>query len=179
MAVQDTKTRLESRKRRLDRLAAETQRERQALAQLTAQRRNLLRQVRSDASRTSGPRPNQRASKRIQGLIEQLERQRLARERGAPGEMPLFPDFGKNRGRLPWPVNGRVATGFGNVKNPRFGTTTFNSGIDIAAPFGTAISAVAAGRVEFVNWLEGSGSVLSSIMEEASTPYMRTPPRSA
>ena len=158
VAVQDTKTRLESRKRELDRLAAETQRERQALAQLTAQRRNLLRQVRSDAKSNERAQTEiQRASKRIQGLIEQLERQRLARERGAPGEMPLFPDFGKNRGRLPWPVNGRVATGFGNVKNPRFGTTTFNSGIDIAAPFGTAISAVAAGRVEFVNWLEGFG----------------------
>jgi septal ring factor EnvC (AmiA/AmiB activator) len=156
--VQDTKTRLESRKRELDRLASETEREKRALAQLTAQRRNLLRQVRSDAkSNEQAQAEIRRASKRIQGLIEQLEKRRLAAERGAPGEMPLFGDFSKNKGRLAWPVTGKVATGFGNVTNPRFGTTTFNSGIDIAAPFGTPIKAVAQGRMDYVNWLEGFG----------------------
>jgi septal ring factor EnvC (AmiA/AmiB activator) len=114
--------------------------------------------VRSDSkSNEQAQAEIRRASKRIQGLIETLEKRRLAAERGAPGELPLFGDFSKNRGRLPWPVNGKVATGFGNVTNPRFGTTTFNSGIDIAAPFGTAIAAVARGRVDYVNWLEGFG----------------------
>jgi murein hydrolase activator len=156
--VQDTKTRLESRKRELDRLASETEREKRALAQLTAQRRNLLRQVRSDAkSNEQAQAEIKRASKRIQGLIDMLEKRRLAAERGAPGEMPLFGDFAKNKGRLAWPVTGKVATGFGNVTNPRFGTTTFNSGIDIAAPFGTPIKAVAQGRMDYVNWLEGFG----------------------
>lgn len=158
VAVQDTKSRLESRKRELDRLAVETEREKKALAQLTAQRRNLLRQVRSDAkSNESAAAELRRASKRIQGLIEELEKRRLAAERGAPGEMPLFGDFSKNKGRLSWPVTGKVATGFGNQTNPRFGTTTFNSGIDIAAPFGTPIKAVAQARVDYVNWLEGFG----------------------
>jgi len=158
VAVQDTKMRLEERKRELDRLASETQREKRALAQLQGQRRNLLRRVRSDAkSNESAQAEIRRASKRIQGLIEQLEKRRLAAERGGPGEMPLFGDFSKNRGRLPWPVTGKVATGFGNVTNPRFGTTTYNSGIDISAPFGTPIKAVAQGRVDFVNWLEGFG----------------------
>jgi septal ring factor EnvC (AmiA/AmiB activator) len=82
----------------------------------------------------------------------------LARERGAPsGEVPLLGDFAKNRGRLPWPATGRVARGFGQQTNPRFGTSTFSSGIDIAAPFGAAIQAVSRGRVEYVNWLEGYG----------------------
>ena len=39
----------------------------------------------------------------------------------------------------------------------RFGTKTFNSGVDITAKFGTPIAAVAKGRVEYVNWLEGYG----------------------
>ena len=158
VAVQDTKTRLEERKRELDRLARETEREKRALAQLTAERRRLLRGVRSDAkSNEQAQAEIRRASKRIQGLIETLEKRRLAAERGAPGELPLFGDFSRNRGRLPWPVNGRVARGFGNQKHPRFGTTTFNSGVDIAAPFGTGIAAVARGRVDYVNWLEGFG----------------------
>lgn len=157
-AVQDTKTRLESRKKELDRLSRETQRERQSLANLTAQRRDLLRKIRGDSKANEQARAElERASKRIQSLIETLERQRIARERGAPGEMPLFGDFGKNRGRLTWPVNGKVVQSFGSQKNPRFGTVTFSSGIDIAAGFGAPIAAVAAGRIEYVSWLEGYG----------------------
>lgn len=157
--VEDNKSRLEERKRELDRLRAETDRERKALSQLTSERRTLLRKIRSDAkSNEQAAQELERASRRIRGLIDTLEKRRLAAERGAPGvEPPLLGDFGRNRGRLPWPVNGQVARSFGNQKHPRFGTTTFNSGIDIAASFGTPINAVAKGRVEYVNWLEGYG----------------------
>ena len=157
--VEDNKTRLEERKRELDRLRAETDRERKALSQLTNERRTLLRKIRSDAkSNEQAAQELERASRRIQGLIETLEKRRLAAERGGPGvEPPLLGDFGRNRGRLSWPVNGRVARSFGNQTHPRFGTTTFNSGIDIAASFGAPIAAVAKGRVDYVNWLEGYG----------------------
>ena len=157
--VQDTKTRLESRKRELDRLKAETDRERISLNLIRTERRNLLKKIRSDAkTNEQAAQELERASKRIQTLIGELEKRRLAGERGAPGQEPLlYGDFGKNRGRLPWPVNGRVARGFGSQVNPRFGTKTFNSGVDIAATFGTPIAAVAKGRVEYVNWLEGYG----------------------
>jgi septal ring factor EnvC (AmiA/AmiB activator) len=157
--VQDTKTRLEARKRELDRLQAETTREKRSLANLTSQRRQLLQRIRSDSkSNEQAAHELEQARRRILGLIEALEKRRLARERGAPsGEMPLLGDFGKNRGRLPWPATGRVARGFGQQTNPRFGTNTFNSGIDIAALFGTPIQAVSKGRVEYVNWLEGYG----------------------
>ena len=157
--VQDTKTRLETKKRELDRLQSETNREKRSLAGLTAERRRLLQRIRSDSkSNEQASAELEQARKRILGLIETLERRRLARERGAPsGDLPLLGDFGKNRGRLPWPATGRVARGFGQQTNPRFGTSTFNSGIDIAAPFGTPIQAVSTGRVEYVNWLEGYG----------------------
>ena len=157
--VQDTKTRLESRKRELDRLTAETNREKQSLAQIRSERRTLLSKIRSDSkSNEQAAQELERASRRIRSLIDQLEKRRIAAERGAPGgELPLLGDFGRNQGRLPWPVTGRVARSFGNQTNPRFGTTTFNSGVDIAAAFGTPIKAVAKGRVDYVNWLEGYG----------------------
>lgn len=157
--VQDTKSRLEARKRELDRLQAETQREKRALAGLTGERRRLLQRIRSDSrSNEQAATELERARKRILALIGTLEKRRLARERGAPsGELPLLGDFGKNRGRLPWPANGKVERGFGQQTNPRFGTSIFNSGIDIAAPFGAPIQAVSRGRVEYVNWLEGYG----------------------
>ena len=153
--VADTKARLEARKLELDRLRAETDRERRALSQIRADRRSLLNKIRSDSkSNEQAAAELERASRRIRTLIDQLEKRRLS----GGGQPPvLFGDFARNKGRLPWPVTGAVARSFGQQKNPRFNTTTFNSGVDIAASFGAAITAVAKGRVDYVNWLEGYG----------------------
>jgi murein hydrolase activator len=159
LEVQDTKSRLEERRRELDRLKAETERQRRSQKRLTDERRDLVRKIRGErTSNEQAAAELERASKRIQALIEQLEKRRLAAQRGGPGIAPmLFGDFAKNRGRLMWPVVGRILRGFGNQKNPRFGTTTFNSGIDIAAPAGAPIAAVSKGRVDYVSWLDGYG----------------------
>ena len=61
------------------------------------------------------------------------------------------------RGSLPWPVRGEVISNFGFDTHPRFGTKVPNKGIDIAAPKGTPIHAVAGGIAEFVDWLSGYG----------------------
>ncbi len=157
--VQDTKSRLEERKRELDRLRSETERQRRAQKRLTEERRQLVTQIRGERkSNEQAATELERASRRVQALIEQLERKRLAAERGAPGvEVTLFGDFSKNRGRLPWPASGKILGAFGYQKNPRFGTSTYNSGIDIAAPFGAPINAVSKGRVDYVSWLDGYG----------------------
>jgi septal ring factor EnvC (AmiA/AmiB activator) len=157
--VQDTKVRLEERQRELDRLKNESERQRRSQKQLAAERRDLLMQIRGERkSNEQAATELERASKRIQALIGLLEKQRLAAERGAPGGViPLFGDFSKNRGRLPWPVTGKVVGSFGFRKNPRFGTSTYNSGIDIGAPFGTPIAAVSKARVDYVSWLDGYG----------------------
>jgi len=44
-----------------------------------------------------------------------------------------------------WPVQGRVTAGFGQRMDPFTGEGAFHSGIDIAAPAGTAVRAVADG----------------------------------
>ena len=157
--VQDTKARLEERQRELDLLKRETERQKRAQKELAGERRQLLVQIRGERkSNEQAAAELERASKRIQALIGELEKRRLAAERGAPGGViPLFGDFSKNRGRLPWPVMGKVVGGFGYQKNPRFGTATYNSGIDIAASFGTPIAAVSKARVDFVSWLDGYG----------------------
>ena len=157
--VQDTKARLEERQRELDRLKRETERQRRSQKQLAAERRQLLSEIRSERkSNEQAAAELERASKRIQALIGELEKKRLAQERGGPGGViPLYGDFSKNRGRLPWPVTGRLLGSFGYQKNPRFGTATYNSGIDIAAKFGTPIAAVSKARVDLVTWLDGYG----------------------
>jgi murein DD-endopeptidase MepM/ murein hydrolase activator NlpD len=51
-------------------------------------------------------------------------------------------------------------TGFGRETHPRFGTETLRTGIDIEAPEGTPIRAVAAGGVAYRGWLKGYGNLL-------------------
>jgi len=102
----------------------------------------------------------EQAAARIQSVIEQLERRRreeLAKKVPTPQWM-AFPEFEKNRGILSWPVSGSVITKYGNNTHPRFGTVTFNPGIDISAPYGSDIHAVAKARVDYSSWLAGLGN---------------------
>jgi septal ring factor EnvC (AmiA/AmiB activator) len=107
----------------------------------------------------------ERTARRIQSLLAELERRRRAEEEARrkglpPGSVaPLEPyagDFAASEGKLPWPVRGELVGRYGNEKHPKFGTVTFNSGIDIAAPLGTDVHSVAKGRVDHVSEDYGS-----------------------
>lgn len=64
------------------------------------------------------------------------------------------------RGRLPSPAPGPITVGFGRVVNPKFNTVTVQNGIDIAAPAGAPVRAVAAGRVVHSGWFKGYGNLV-------------------
>ena len=68
--------------------------------------------------------------------------------------------FGALRGKLPLPTPGLVEVGFGKVVNPRFNTVTVQKGMDIRAPAGTPVYAVAPGKVAYAGWLRGYGNLL-------------------
>jgi septal ring factor EnvC (AmiA/AmiB activator) len=86
--------------------------------------------------------------KRLTDLVEQLR----ALMAGLPieGDQP----FGKLKGKLAWPVQGRVIGDFGQ---PRAGDVVKWNGVLLEAPGGTAVRAVYHGRVAFADWLPGLG----------------------
>ena len=73
---------------------------------------------------------------------------------------PADSGFGALKGRLPWPVVGRVELAFGKVENPRFHTVTVQKGLDLRAPAGVPVRAVADGKVVFAGWLKGYGNLV-------------------
>lgn len=166
----DRKGRLELRQRELASLRREVEAERAEADREAARRRNLLAKVKGERAyhdRLIGELSE--ASRQLEAFIRDLQaRQRRAAARipspsrpeasrpdGAPGS-----SFGGLRGRLGWPVDGRVVAAFGAQVHPRFGTTTFRNGIDIAVPEGTRIAAVHPGRVAYTGWFRGYGNLI-------------------
>ncbi|MFN2371312.1 MAG: murein hydrolase activator EnvC [Candidatus Krumholzibacteriia bacterium] len=93
-------------------------------------------------------------------VLEDLEQQRVQRAADPALERAPVPAEGAlaaNAGRLEWPVQGDLLRGFGRSVHPRFKTVTLNNGVNIAAPAGTAVAAVAGGTVEFADHLPGFG----------------------
>jgi septal ring factor EnvC (AmiA/AmiB activator) len=61
------------------------------------------------------------------------------------------------RGALPWPTTGRVRSGFGRRRHPRFDTYTIQNGIEIDSPEDAPVAAVYAGTVAFAEHFKGYG----------------------
>ena len=94
----------------------------------------------------------ERNARALAGLLARLERQRKAEAEKAKGEgrnpQPYSGNFARGQGQLDWPARGGVVGHFGIETHPRFGTQVRNDGIDISVPVGTAVRAVAKGRVD-------------------------------
>ncbi|MCW3488890.1 peptidoglycan DD-metalloendopeptidase family protein [Dethiobacter alkaliphilus] len=74
------------------------------------------------------------------------ERDRLVASRSGSSQSTVARSSG-----FIWPVQGRISSGYG----PRWGS--FHNGIDIAAPTGTPIKAIASGTVVTAGWRQGYG----------------------
>jgi septal ring factor EnvC (AmiA/AmiB activator) len=89
-------------------------------------------------------------SKQLAALFEDFESTRSDDETEGPG-----------RGSLPLPIDmGRLVKTFGRSVNERFGTVTYQKGIEIEAAQGTPVSAILPGTVEYDGWVKGLGNVL-------------------
>jgi septal ring factor EnvC (AmiA/AmiB activator) len=143
--------------------------------------RVLLAKVREEkAGHLAAVKELEQSAKDLQALIARLqsdeERQRRAsrsapRREGSRGEgagkereasLDIRDDgrFERLRGKLPWPANGTLASTFGRQEHPRFRTVTFNRGIEITAPQGRDIVAVAEGTVIYADWFKGYGRLV-------------------
>jgi septal ring factor EnvC (AmiA/AmiB activator) len=139
-------------------------------AQVTDQaerRRVLLAEVREDrATHERLAAELTEATRRLEALVRSLARRPPTQRAVARARPPVAPPpetargFGRERGQLSWPTEGRVVAEFGPQTHPRFGTETHRSGVDIEAPEGTPIRAVASGSVAYRGWLKGYGNLV-------------------
>jgi murein hydrolase activator len=152
-------------RRELVELRSAVDEERAQVAAQAERRRALLAETRDDRAtheRLAGELTE--AARRLETLVRALARRApaqraVARATPLPAPGPAV-GLGRERGQLPWPAEGRVVTAFGRETHPRFGTETQRTGIDIEAPEGSPIRAVAKGTVAYRGWLKGYGNLL-------------------
>ena len=165
------------------------------IAEEQRKRRILLASVREEkAGHLAKVKELEVSAKDLQALIARLqseeERQRRlsrapARRETSRGEVPggkeEAPDlrddgrFERLKGKLPWPAVGSLASTFGRQEHPRFHTVTFNHGIEITAPEGKDIVAVAEGAAIYADWFKGYGQLI--ILDHGGATSRCTPTR--
>jgi septal ring factor EnvC (AmiA/AmiB activator) len=91
---------------------------------------------------------------RISNIIEVLLTNRSALDKKAAKE------FTKLRGKLIWPVQGKIIRKFGKIKDKKYNTVISNPGIDIKAMANAPVYASSTGMVAYVSWLRGYGSFI-------------------
>jgi murein hydrolase activator len=149
----------------IDELARQIEQQDSQLAQIEVQRKRRVQEL--DKARRSRGRVlaslevesrNRGAQlKRLQQQQQQLENL-LAELRRATEATPFDPNdpFAKLRGRLSWPVAGKVEVGYGDAIAGGFRS----NGIEITADRGATVKAVHEGRVIFADWLSGRGLLI-------------------
>jgi murein hydrolase activator len=113
-----------------------------------AQRGKVLASLQAESKERA---QNLERMKREQGALEKLLRDlKRAMERFPPDTATAF---GRQRGKLAWPVQGRLVARFGEI---RAGGLRWD-GVMVAAERGAPVKAVAQGRVVYADWLPGLG----------------------
>jgi septal ring factor EnvC (AmiA/AmiB activator) len=121
------------------------------LQQQNASRRQLIVQIDSNIkSRDVEITRLKRDQQALQALVDDL-RQAL---NDIPPELGQTHRFGKLRGHILWPVNGKLVSRYGE---PRAGGHMRWEGDLIAAPVGTPVRAVSYGRVVYADWMPHFG----------------------
>jgi septal ring factor EnvC (AmiA/AmiB activator) len=142
-----------------ERIARETERLKQVEAN-QADRVSALAQARKERSRQLASIQSTLKSRSDQ--LKRLERDAASLEkliaelRRAVSDFPALPPqgFEKVRGKLPWPINGKLTARFGQL---RAGGPIKWEGVMVAAPAGTQVRAPFHGRVVYADWLNGFG----------------------
>lgn len=133
----------------------------QARRQEQAQMERVLKTIEETLARQAREAEQARQRELLAERERQRQQQQATGSSAAPG--PLVSStgasfggpFAKAKGKLPWPVDGRLVARYGT---PRGGDArTKWDGVLIGAAVGSQVRAVHGGRVVFADWLRGAG----------------------
>lgn len=132
------------------------------LSQIEREELNLLKvRKEKDLLLASVRHKKEQYERMLRELNESARRlSRIIEESKIKGSSSEARGFLLRRGRLSWPVNGKVKIPFGYQKDPLTGVPVFRSGIYILTEEDSRVQAVYGGRVAYTGDLKGYGKVI-------------------
>jgi septal ring factor EnvC (AmiA/AmiB activator) len=122
-----------------------------SLAEKKEEKEMLLASVKKEeSSYTKMLKELKDASKRLLEVIRKTEKADTFSAEG----------LSKLKGKLPWPVEGKVSIPYGSQKDPQFNTPIFRSGAYIQSGADSFAKAVYNGKVVFAEWFKGYGQLV-------------------
>lgn len=171
--LSDLQIKLQSELSEQQNLLAEKEIEQTSLKKKRSSREKVIKNITQNRSLlTKALEDKRRNYKELVKLIAELERQKPERQLSVEDQTrweKLSGDFDKNKGKLNWPVGGKVIHTFGKYKNPQLKTVLNNTGIDIRAEQGTEIRCVFPGIVSLITYMSGFGNTV--IIDHKNTYY--------
>jgi septal ring factor EnvC (AmiA/AmiB activator) len=159
-SVQSYREQLQGDEQELQRLKKKTEMKKAEIRRDRAQKEKLLHSVQGEKRvHLAAVRDLETASIQLQSLIERLEKDIRVKEKERVFSF-AGKGFGGLRGKLPFPVQGRILSTFGKNENPKFNTFTLQKGVEIEAPLGAEIRAIHGGRVLYSDWFKGYGKIM-------------------
>lgn len=131
------------------------QEEAQTLRKARQSKQALLTKVKQDADLLEGVVQELRAkAMRLNGLVKKLETEQTQ------SYTVTLDGLATSKGRLFWPVAGKLRVGYGTSRHGDLGTLIESHGFDIEAAVGTPVKAAATGKVIFAKPLRGYGKLM-------------------
>lgn len=125
----------------------------------------LIRLKRNRQEFSEAIQEREEATKELEAIMARLEREKAARlaeleRRRREEQLLASASFPALKGKLPWPVDGRIISRFGSHRNPTLKTVIENPGIDIGGTAGKEVRAVHDGIVTTVTYIRGYGNTI-------------------
>jgi murein DD-endopeptidase MepM/ murein hydrolase activator NlpD len=165
-----------AQKRALDRSRADLESAKKSLEKLEDRIRVELAKQKADFAELSKDKKAARAALAKAHASQTRLQNRIAdliRRRSAQGRIPSV-----YNGSLRWPMHGTVTQNFGCTGfrwNPRVGRCSgFHRGIDVVAPYGTAVRASGSGTVVYIGWNYADGADPAWIVVVAHSSSLQT-----
>lgn len=149
--VETLRDELVSHETKMQRLKLDKEREEDRVAAAQKEMRSLYQTVQGRrAVLERDIRELQSSARQLQRLIANLLRQQdEARTRKGVGSRETLAQAARWRGRLPWPVEGRVVERFGRLKHPELDTYVFSNGVKLQSAPSATVRAVEQGEVVY------------------------------
>ncbi|MFH1282474.1 MAG: peptidoglycan DD-metalloendopeptidase family protein [bacterium] len=159
--IEEKKNKLDDIKSKLNALMIERENERNEYAKLEKEKQQLQKSLYAKKNSAEKELEGLKKSVVILGqLLKNLEEEKSLVQKAIWEEEVANKKISSLKGKLAWPVKGKVVAYFGKQRHPEFDTYIFNNGIRIESIANQSVHAISRGRVGFVGEFKGYGKMI-------------------